>query len=447
MARMFGTDGVRGVAGAELTSELAYALGQAGAVVLRRNGHSPRILIGRDTRISGCMLESALAAGVCSVGGTAVIAGVVPTPAVAYLTRTGGFDAGAVISASHNSFEFNGIKFFDADGYKLPDATEDEIEKLVRSDDVANGTGRGIGTREEFAGAAEKYIDFACSTLKDVDLSGMKIVVDCANGASGAVAPEALRRMGAEVTVLHAEPDGCNINDQCGSTHMDSLVERVKQTPGAIGIAFDGDADRMLAVDEDGNIVDGDVIMTVCALDMRKRGALTSDTVVVTIMSNMGMDIAARREGLRLVKTAVGDRYVLEKMRADGYNFGGEQSGHMIFLDHNTTGDGLVSALQLCGVIRRSGKSLRELSRVMHVLPQVLVNARIDSEKRRIYAEDPVVAEEIRRLEKKYDGAGRVLIRLSGTEPLVRVMLEGEDLADMKRDAQALADLMCERLV
>ena len=447
MARMFGTDGVRGVAGAELTSELAYALGQAGAVVLRRNGHSPRILIGRDTRISGCMLESALAAGVCSVGGTAVIAGVVPTPAVAYLTRTGGFDAGAVISASHNSFEFNGIKFFDADGYKLPDATEDEIEKLVRSDDVANGTGRGIGTREEFSGAAEKYIDFACSTLKDVDLSGMKIVVDCANGASGAVAPEALRRMGAEVTVLHAEPDGCNINDQCGSTHMDSLVERVKQMPGAIGIAFDGDADRMLAVDEDGNIVDGDVIMTVCALDMRKRGALTSDTVVVTIMSNMGMDIAARREGLRLVKTAVGDRYVLEKMRADGYNFGGEQSGHMIFLDHNTTGDGLVSALQLCGVIRRSGKSLRELSRVMHVLPQVLVNARIDSEKRRIYAEDPVVAEEIRRLEKKYDGAGRVLIRLSGTEPLVRVMLEGEDLADMKRDAQALADLMCERLV
>ena len=447
MARMFGTDGVRGVAGSELTSELAYALGQAGAVALRKGQTPPRILIGRDTRISGCMLESALVAGICSVGGTAVIAGVVPTPAVAYLTRTGGFDAGAVISASHNSFEFNGIKFFDADGYKLPDAMEDEIERLVRSDDVPNGTGRDIGTRVELDGAAQRYVVFACSTLGGLSLWGMRIVLDCANGASSGVAPAALRALGADVEVLHDTPDGFNINERCGSTHMQSLCDRVRQRGDCIGIAFDGDADRMLAVDEQGNIVDGDVIMTICACDMRDRGALAKNTVVVTVMSNMGMQIAAYREGLQLVKTAVGDRYVLEKMRQDGYNFGGEQSGHMIFLDHNTTGDGLVSALQLCGVMQRSKKTLHALSGVMRVLPQVLVNARIDSEKRRIYGEDPVIAAQIRNLERKYDGTGRVLIRLSGTEPLVRVMLEGEDLQEMTRDANALADLMRERLV
>jgi len=448
MARMFGTDGVRGVAGRELTSQLAYALGQAGTVVLAKEGgkKSPRILIGRDTRISGDMLECAMAAGICSVGGTAVIAGVMPTPAIAYLTRTGGFDAGVVISASHNSYEFNGIKFFDGKGYKLPDAVEDEIERLVRSDDIPNGTHDQIGKKETLDEGLENYIRFACSTIEG-NLSGMNIVIDCANGASSVTAPETLRRLGADVEVLSASPDGININDNCGSTHMEALCARVKEKGNCIGIAFDGDADRMLAVDENGNMVDGDQIMTICGLDMKNRGILKKDTIVITVMSNMGMTIAADKLGLKLEKTAVGDRYVLENMLANDYSLGGEQSGHMIFLDHNTTGDGLVSALQLLDVMKRSGKELRELATLMRVLPQVLVNARIESEKRRIYNEDPVIAEEIRKLEKKYDGCGRVLIRLSGTEPLVRVMIEGEDLEDMKKDANALAELMKERLV
>jgi len=448
MARLFGTDGVRGVANTELTAELAYKLGQAGAYVLTsETNHTPKILVGMDTRISGHMLEAALVAGICSVGAEAVCLGVVPTPAVAYLTRYYKADAGVVISASHNPFEFNGIKFFDSRGYKLPDATEDKIEELIKNgmNDITFPTGAGVGKKSVAENTLRDYVDFLKSTI-DCDLSGYKIAIDCANGASYQAAPMLFRELGAEVFTINNTPDGININRDCGSTHMSQLREHVVRCGADIGFAFDGDADRMLAVDENGQLVDGDQIMAIIGLELKKAGRLDNNTIVVTVMSNLGLDIMAQKNGLNLAKTKVGDRYVLEEMLNNGYILGGEQSGHVIFLKHNTTGDGLLTALQLISVMKSTGRKLSDLAGVMQVLPQVLKNAKVKNENKHSYMEDELVAKLCRGLEEEFNGEGRVLIRPSGTEPLVRVMIEGKDKDYITKRAEELAAVIEDRL-
>lgn len=444
MARIFGTDGVRGVANKELTVELAMNLGKAGAYVLtKEKAHKPTILVGGDTRISGEMLANALMAGNCSVGADAVYVGVVPTPAIAYLTRHYGYDAGVVISASHNPSEYNGIKFFNGDGYKLSDLLEDEIEEVMRmnSAELPMPVGGEVGHITYRYDAKDDYVRFACSLI-DLDLSGLKIVVDTAEGASYYTAPKTLESLGAKPVVIHNHPDGVNINRACGSTHMEELKKRVVEEGADLGIAFDGDADRMLAVDENGNMVDGDQIMAICGLYMRNQGRLKKDTVVATVMSNLGFFRMGEKEGINIVRTKVGDRYVLEYMLANGCNLGGEQSGHVIFLDENTTGDGLISALHLLEVIVKSGKKLSELASVMRVLPQALVNARVSNIKKEYYMDNKVVADAVAELEARFAGAGRVLIRPSGTEPLVRVMIEGDDQKFIEEEAKKLAEII-----
>lgn len=444
MARIFGTDGVRGVANKELTVELAMNLGKAGAYVLtKEKAHKPTILVGGDTRISGEMLANALMAGICSVGADAVYVGVVPTPAIAYLTRHYGYDAGVVISASHNPSEYNGIKFFNGDGYKLSDLLEDEIEEVMRmnSAELPMPVGGEVGHITYRYDAKDDYVRFACSLI-DLDLSGLKIVVDTAEGASYYTSPKTLESLGAKPVVIHNHPDGVNINRACGSTHMEELKKRVVEEGADLGIAFDGDADRMLAVDENGNMVDGDQIMAICGLYMRNQGRLKKDTVVATVMSNLGFFRMGEKEGINIVRTKVGDRYVLEYMLANGCNLGGEQSGHVIFLDENTTGDGLISALHLLEVIVKSGKKLSELASVMRVLPQALVNARVSNIKKEYYMDNRVVADAVAELEARFAGAGRVLIRPSGTEPLVRVMIEGDDQKFIEEEAKKLAEII-----
>lgn len=444
MGRLFGTDGVRGVAGSELTIELATKLGQAGAYVLtKEQAHKPTIIVGCDTRISGGMLASALMAGICSVGANAIFAGIMPTPAIAYLTRKHKVDAGVVISASHNPMEFNGIKFFNGDGYKLSDALEDEIEALIANDmkDITLPTGSEIGKIEYRFDLIREYIDFMKKTVP-VDLTGMKIVIDCAEGASYKTSVETLRELGAELVAIHTNPDGTNINSNCGSTHMEELQARVVYEKAAVGLAFDGDADRMLAVDENGKMVDGDEIMAICANHMKEKGTLKKDTVVVTVMSNLGFTLMGQERNLHIKKTKVGDRYVLENMLANGYNLGGEQSGHVIFLDDNTTGDGLLSALHLLQVMVDTGKPLSELAQVMEVLPQALVNAKVPNHKKESFMEYPEIAGAIAELEEKFAGEGRVLIRPSGTEPLVRVMIEGKNQTQIEEEAKKLAELI-----
>lgn len=444
MARLFGTDGVRGVANEELTPLLAMQLGQAGAYVLtKETNHKPTIMVGCDTRISGDMLANALMAGVCSVGANAVYVGVVPTPAVAYLTRKYKVDAGVVISASHNPVEFNGIKFFDANGYKLPDAMEDEIEELIKSnmEGVNFPTGSGVGKIKYRTDACEEYINHSIQSV-NINLSGMKIVVDCAEGASYYTSVEALKELGANVVAIHNMPDGTNINANCGSTHMQELCARVVYEKADLGIAFDGDADRMLAVDENGKLVDGDQIMAIIGNFMKQQGTLKKDMIVVTVMSNLGMTLMAQREGITLEQTKVGDRYVLERMQEIGANLGGEQSGHIIMLDRNTTGDGLLSALLLLEVLVNTGKPLSELASVMEVLPQALVNAKVPNHKKDRYMEYPEIADAIEKLNAKFAGEGRVLIRPSGTEPKVRVMIEGKDQALIELEAKKLAELI-----
>ena len=444
MGRLFGTDGVRGVAGSELTIELATKLGQAGAYVLtKEQAHKPTIIVGCDTRISGGMLASALMSGICSVGANAIFAGVMPTPAIAYLTRKHKVDAGVVISASHNPMEFNGIKFFNGDGYKLSDALEDEIEALIANDmkDITLPTGSEIGKIEYRFDLIREYIDFMKKTVP-VDLTGMKIVIDCAEGASYKTSVETLRELGAELVAIHTNPDGTNINSNCGSTHMEELQARVVYEKAAVGLAFDGDADRMLAVDENGKMVDGDEIMAICANYMKEKGTLKKDTVVVTVMSNLGFTLMGQVRNLHIEKTKVGDRYVLENMLANGYNLGGEQSGHVIFLDDNTTGDGLLSALHLLQVMVDTGKPLSELAQVMEVLPQALVNAKVPNHKKESFMEYPEIAGAIAELEEKFAGEGRVLIRPSGTEPLVRVMIEGKNQTQIEEEAKKLAELI-----
>lgn len=444
MARMFGTDGVRGVAGTELSIELATKLGQAGACVLtKEKSHQPTIIVGCDTRISGGMLANALMAGICSVGANAIYIGVAPTPAIAYLTRKHKVDAGVVISASHNPMEFNGIKFFNGDGYKLSDELEDEIEALIKNnmEDIDFPTGSGIGRVDYRFDIVDEYVEFEKKTVP-VDLSGLKIVIDCAEGASSYTSVKALKDLGADLIAIHTEPDGTNINADCGSTHMDELKARVVSEKADVGIAFDGDADRMLAVDENGKMVDGDEIMAICGNYLKSKGRLAKDTIVVTVMTNLGFSIMGKEQDINIEKTKVGDRYVLENMKENGYNLGGEQSGHVIFLDDNTTGDGLLSALHLLQVMVDTGKPLSELAKVMEVLPQALVNAKVPNDKKESYMEYSDIAEAIAELEKKFAGEGRVLIRPSGTEPLVRVMIEGKDQKVIDEEAHKLAELI-----
>lgn len=449
MGRMFGTDGVRGVANKELTVELATKLGQAGAYVLTQNNHRrATILVGCDTRKSGDMLAMALMAGINSVGANAVYLGVVPTPAVAYLTRKYKADAGVVISASHNPAEYNGIKFFNGDGYKLPDEMEDQIEEIIHNNmrEINFPIGGSVGKLEYRFDAKEDYIDHACAIM-DLDLTGMKIVVDCANGASYYTAPKTMERLGADVIVMHHEPDGININRACGSTHMESLMARVIEEKADVGLAFDGDADRLLAVDEKGNLVDGDQLMAICGLYLKEQGKLKKDTIVATVMSNLGLHIMAEKMGIHLEQTKVGDRYVLENMLKNGYIIGGEQSGHIIFLQENTTGDGLLSALHLLQVLKEKTVPLSQLASVMTVLPQALVNAKVPNENKYGYMDNEEVRIAIEALEAKFDGQGRVLIRPSGTEPLVRVMIEGKDQAQLQEEAEKLAKLIEEKLL
>ncbi|MBR4027933.1 MAG: phosphoglucosamine mutase, partial [Lachnospiraceae bacterium] len=397
MARLFGTDGVRGVAGTELTIELAMKLGQAGAYVLtKEKSYQPTIIVGCDTRISGGMLANALMAGICSVGANAVYVGVVPTPAVAYLTRLHKVDAGVVISASHNPMEFNGIKFFNGEGYKLSDDLEDEIQRLIENDmdDVIFPTGSGIGKIDYRFDIRDEYVEFEKQCVP-VDLSGLKIVIDCAEGASYYTSVKTLKELGANLVAIHTNPDGTNINANCGSTHMEELQARVVSEKADIGIAFDGDADRMLAVDENGKLVDGDQIMAICGNFLKEKGRLKQDTIVVTVMSNLGLTLMSKEYGINLETTKVGDRYVLENMLQNGYNLGGEQSGHLIFLDDNTTGDGLLSALHLLEVMVETKKPLSELATIMDVLPQALVNAKVPNHKKERYMEYPKIAKAI----------------------------------------------------
>ena len=449
MSRLFGTDGVRGVAGSELTIELAMKLGQAGAYVLtKEKAHKPTILVGCDTRISGGMLANALVAGICSVGADAIHVGVLPTPAVVYLTRKHKVDAGVVISASHNPMEFNGIKFFNGEGYKLSDSLEDEIEQLIASNmaGVSLPTGSSIGKVEYRFDMQDEYIRFMKKCVP-VDLKGMRIVIDCAEGASYQTSVQTLQQLGADLIPLHISPDGTNINSNCGSTHMGELQARVVYEKADLGLAFDGDADRLLAVDENGNVVDGDKLLAICGNHMKNKGTLKKDTIVVTVMSNLGFFRMCDREGLHAEKTKVGDRYVLENMLENGYNIGGEQSGHIIFLDDNTTGDGLLSALHLLEVMVETKKPLSELAQIMEVYPQALVNAKVPNHKKEAFMDYPDIADAIEELERKFDGEGRVLIRPSGTEPLVRVMIEGKDQSVIEEEAHKLADLITRIIV
>ena len=447
MGRLFGTDGVRGIANKELTPELAFNLGKAGAYVLKAKNDRPVVVIGKDTRISGDMLENALAAGILAVGGNVIKAGVIPTPAVAYLARYYDADAGIVISASHNTFEYNGIKFFNGEGYKLDDLLEEKIEDIIISSVDVNShiTGDLIGRCLEASENAEDlYMRHLLETV-DFRLEGKKIALDCANGASYRIARKVYEALGAEVTVMGDKPDGININDGCGSTHPEKLAELVKRTGADIGMAFDGDADRLIVVDEKGRVLDGDRVIAICARMLKEQGRLKENRVTVTVMSNIGFHKAMEESGIEVDVTGVGDRYVLESMLETGCVIGGEQSGHIIFKEHTTTGDGILSSLQFMGAVTCSGRKPSEMADEIEIFPQVLVNAGINNDYKKTYMKDPEIADEIRRIEEKMAGNGRVLIRPSGTEPLVRVMIEGDDEKQLEDLAQGLAHMIEEK--
>ncbi|MBE5780509.1 MAG: phosphoglucosamine mutase [Clostridiales bacterium] len=441
MARIFGTDGVRGIANTELSCDLAFKLGRAGAMVLAKNHSRPRILIGRDTRISGDMLESALVAGLCSMGADVTCAGIIPTPGVSYLVKKLDMDAGIVISASHNPVQYNGIKFFDANGLKLPDELEDEIQIAMdaKMDYIPTGIDVGTCTRDD--SLKEIYRAFLAAQCQH-DLSGLTIALDCANGASSPIAKDLFTGLGAKVHVISNTPNGKNINDHCGSTHPDQLQQLVKDTGADIGLSFDGDADRLIACDETGTLMDGDVVMGILAIHLKQQGKLAKNTLVATIMSNLGLIQAMEQHGIQVAKTGVGDRYVMEEMLRSGYCIGGEQSGHVIMLDRSNTGDGMQTGLALVDALLTSGKKASELSKQITILPQVLVNAHVGPTMKNRYMEDAEVAALIREIEAEYKHSGRLLVRTSGTEHLIRVMIEGPDLAAMDRRAHELADLM-----
>lgn len=447
MGRLFGTDGVRGVANRDLTPELAMKIGRATACVLTDSGNQPRILIGCDTRASGDMLQAALTAGLCSVGADVVLLGVVPTPAVAYLVGKLHADAGVMISASHNPCEFNGIKIFSGEGYKLPDALEEEIENLVFDEEnlpEAPISG-GVGQVKERYDAIDLYVDHIEQSAPN-RLDGLRIAIDCANGSASRTAERIFTDLGAECHMLACEPNGVNINDECGSTHMENLMDFVVKNKLDAGIAFDGDADRCLAVDENGQMVDGDFMMAICALDMKSRGVLRHDTVVGTVMTNMGFVRFCRDNGLNFVATKVGDRYVLEEMLLKGYTFGGEQSGHYIFREFATTGDGQLSAVQFLSILSRRHARLSSLITVMERYPQVLINVRVSNEGKRRFYTDADVRAAVQRAEALLGEDGRLLVRPSGTEPLLRVMTEGRDHGLITRVANDVADVIRDRL-
>ncbi len=434
--KLFGTDGIRGIANQDLTPELAIAAGKAVVEALGA-ADRPFVIVGRDTRLSGDMLSAALVAGICSAGGIAADVGILPTPAIAYVTQNLSATAGIAVSASHNPMEYNGIKVFGADGFKLPDELELRIEEILESGTGARPNGKGVGKVIGVEDAAERYLGHL-STIPERDLSGMRVVLDCANGAAYRVAPELFRRMGAEVTSFCDKPDGANINLRCGSTRVEALTGLMLECGGDVGLAFDGDADRVIFADAQGNIVDGDYALAICAMHMQGAGKLARNTVVTTVMTNLGFRQAMDRAGIQVIQTKVGDRYVLEEMLASGFNLGGEQSGHVIFLDHSTTGDGLITGLKVLEVMASTGKPLAELAAVMERLPQVLINVEVAEPERVMRAAG--VWEEVRRLEETLDGAGRILLRPSGTEPLVRVMVEHATMGGATELAERLAE-------
>ena len=447
MGRLFGTDGVRGVANSELTPELAFKLGKAGAHVLSKKKGKPVVLIGKDTRISGDMLEDALSAGILAVGGNVIKVGVLPTPAVAYRVKYYQADVGVVISASHNPFEYNGIKFFNSEGFKLDDEIEDEIEDLILRDIDVNShiTGDKLGKcLEADDDALGIYVRYLAGTI-DRRLDGLKLVLDCANGASYKAAELVYQSLGAEVSVIGNQPDGLNINDGCGSTHPERLQQEVIRKGAFMGLAYDGDADRLIAIDEKGRIIDGDKVICICAKMLKNAGELVDDKVTATVMSNLGFHKYIESMGCSVDVTSVGDRYVLESMINTGCVIGGEQSGHIIFLNHSTTGDGILSSLQLVRAVLESGKKPSELSDEITIYPQVLKNAKVKNENKTKYEKDPEIRAAIQKVEAEMEGRGRVLIRPSGTEPLVRVMLEGEDVDHITELAQELAKLLTKR--
>lgn len=446
MGKLFGTDGVRGIANKELSPELAYKIGRAGAFVLSK-GKSGTIVIGRDTRKSGDMLEAALISGIMSVGLDVISVGIVPTPAVAYLTRKYNALSGVVISASHNPVEYNGIKFFNEYGYKLNDDIEEEIEKYISNPEAIKyrPTGANIGSKIEVNDGGLEYIKYLRNTV-NVDFNGIKIAVDCGNGAVYDIASKLLEELNAEVVVINHEPNGVNINVNCGSTNPKMVQKLVLEANADIGLSFDGDADRLIAVDEKGNIIDGDHILAICGTSLKEKGKLNNDKVVGTVMTNMGLDVYLKGHGMSVVKTKVGDRYVIEEMLKEDYVLGGEQSGHIIFLEHNTTGDGLLTAIQLISVIVETGKKASELNNIMTNFPQVLVNAKVKNELKNTYMEDEIIRREIKKIEDIFHGEGRVVIRPSGTEPLVRVMIEGKEEDKITEIATNLAKLIEERL-
>ncbi len=442
MKKLFGTDGIRGIANVEpMTCETITKLGRAAAYIFKIKKGRHRIVIGKDTRLSGYMLESALIAGICSMGVDVLLVGPMPTPAIALITRSLRADAGVVISASHNPFEDNGIKFFSPEGLKLPDEVEQQIERLLESGEIDSirPTAAEIGKAFRIDDARGRYIEFVKNSVpKGMDFQGLKVVIDCAHGAAYKVTPSVFRELGAEVIVIGDNPDGININKECGSLFPDKIQKLVKENKADIGIAHDGDADRAIFVDHRGEIVDGDQVMAACALDMQKNSLLKRNTVVATVMSNMGLEAALKNANIRVVRTSVGDRYVLEKMIREGYNFGGEQSGHIIFLDYNTTGDGLITALQVVSLMKKSGKTLAELASCMTVYPQVLVNVKVSQRKE--LKDIRGFSDHLSSIEGKLGEKGRVLVRYSGTELLIRIMLEGEDQGVIDSMANELAE-------
>lgn len=449
MGRLFGTDGVRGIANESLTPELALQIGRAAAMVLIKESKSekPTVLIGKDTRASGDMLEAALTAGFTSVGCNVLSVGIVPTPAVAYLVCKYGCEAGVMISASHNPCEYNGIKIFQKTGYKLDDAIEEEIESIIldNSQEIPVMLGGQVGNRLYCKTAVKDYVDHVVSTAS-VRFDGLSIALDCANGSASVCAKDIFTALGAKCLMLSDTPDGVNINDNCGSTHPEELMRFVKDAGLDLGLAFDGDADRMLAVDENGELVDGDKVIAICSNRMKEEGRLAKNTAVVTVMSNMGFFKFCKENDIDCAKTAVGDRYVLERMLKDGYNIGGEQSGHVIFLDYATTGDGELSGVQLVETVVKSGKKLSELAGIMRVYPQVLINVTVTPEGKQKYNNDEYIISAVQQAEMELSGEGRVLVRVSGTEPLVRVMLEGADIEQITKLGNSIADVVRERL-
>ncbi|WP_149096480.1 phosphoglucosamine mutase [Paenibacillus terrae] len=446
MGKYFGTDGVRGIANQELTAELAYSIGRCGGYVLAGNVEKPTVVIGMDTRVSGLMLESALVAGLLSIGANVVRLGIVSTPGVAYLTRQLKADAGVMISASHNPVEDNGIKFFGGDGFKLTDETELRIEELMdaKEDQLPRPIGGGLGTVVVDEHSRYDYLEFLKTTISH-SFEGLKIVLDCANGAAYELAPKLFAELGAEVHTIGAEPNGLNINDHCGSTHPEKLKEEVCRLKADIGLAFDGDADRLIAIDENGEEVDGDYILCICGDALNRAGKLKDSTIVSTVMSNIGFYKATEKLALKTAKTAVGDRYVMEEMRRGGFNLGGEQSGHVIFLDYNTTGDGMLTGIQLMDTLKASGKKMSELKSLMKQYPQVLVNVRVQD--KRNYEGNPAIAEAIEQVEQQLGDNGRVLVRASGTESLIRVMAEGPDKDELEQFVGQIVDVVKKELV